>query len=716
VSPVVKKQEEEHPEYFEPITPEMKIQSETFKTLKITNLKKKFSNGKVAVDNLNLEMFTDQIFSLLGHNGAGKTTTISMISGLLVQSAGKIQLFGKESSKNKIFMKSQLGVCPQKNPIFMQLTVYEHLILYSKIKHCRSRMANDGTEIIEKYNLEKSEKEIETILRDIDLWDKRNNIARELSGGQKRKLCVALAFVGGSKVILLDEPTSGMDTFARRHLWEMLKLYKSGRIIILTTHNMDEADYLGDRIGIMSSGKQVTCGSSMFLKNMFGVGYVLNIIKQREDAGKGILEEIQKDLPNSVLMSDYGLEMKVQLEKGQNDKLQKIFENLEERGSEIGIKEFGISLTTLEDVFLKVGNMFNEEAKDDMRILQENNKEKGGNNQNEDAIEKLHKQVSGRLNEYEKVPEDKKEISFDEGLVNEIENSSLVEIRLQSKTKIWFNQLGALIKKRLLYFSRDKGGIICEVVLPLILVIVGLGLTKLELVPYSPAIEMNPEYLSSTKFRINDYSNSKDLASIIEKSGMTSQVLNVGDISELQDNIFANPSTDDVFDFYLGNPSTLSASLTAQNSKTPNYSAPSISNSIYYSVLFNTTYPNAPLVASNTMNDALFKNLTGDDQAYIKTTLEPMSNTIGIKRIDNTADSINIAIMFSLAFAFIPTSIILFFIKERQSGSKYQQLISGMYLSAFWTANFIVDFVKVSFSLTSSILSLHSSCTPSFLL
>lgn len=101
-----------------------------------------------------------------------------------------------------------------------------------------------------------------------------------MSGGQKRKLCVALAFIGGSKVILLDEPTSGMDTYARRLLWEMIKKYKENRLIILTTHNMDEADYLGDRIGIMSDGEMIVCGSSLFLKKKYGAGYELTIVKK----------------------------------------------------------------------------------------------------------------------------------------------------------------------------------------------------------------------------------------------------------------------------------------------------------------------------------------------------------------------------------------------------------------------------------------------------
>lgn len=663
----------------------MQVQSENQKTLKISNLKKKFSNGKVAVDNLNLEMYSDQIFSLLGHNGAGKTTTISMISGMLVQSAGKIELFGYDSSRNKDFMKAKLGVCPQKNPIFKKLTVLEHLFLYSKIKFNEElKLAEDQKEK-KKYDFKAAEQEIETLLRDIDLWDKRKNLASELSGGQKRKLCVAIAFVGGSQVILLDEPTSGMDTFARRHLWEMLKLYKTGRIIILTTHNMDEADYLGDRIGIMSAGKQVTSGSSMFLKNKFGVGYILNIIKNQEKDGPRVLSKIREYLPQAEVISEYGLEMKVQLTKGQNHQFKNLFEHLENFGQKAGVKEFGISQTTMEDVFLKVGNLFNEEVKDDLRLLQEEENEQP---QPDDAFNKLRKQVSTKENEqeidYKKLPSKKNKIQFDQELINQVENGNLVEIQLRSKTKIWFYQLGALMKKRLLYLSRDKGGIICEIVLPLVLVILGLALTKLELVQTSPSAEMNPDYLKATKFRINDNSDTQKLAEKIEKSGLTKEMVSVNDILGLQNVIFENPSTEDVFDFYLSN--SLSSS------------------EIYYNVFFNTTHPNSPLVASSVFNDAIFKLETGNDDAYIKTFLEPMPNTIGLKEIDNTADSINIAIIFSLAFAFIPTSIILFFIKERTSGAKYQQVISGMSLSAFWCANFIIDFVKVNSNRSTSLL------------
>lgn len=166
-----------------------------------------------------------------------------------------------------------------------------------------------------------------------------------------------------------------------------MKMYKNGRIIILSTHNMDEADYLGDRIGIMSSGGLVTQGSSMFLKNKFGVGYILNIIKESEDKGQPIMDKILEIVPGARLSSDYGLEMKVQMQRDDEDNFEELFTFLETEGSTIGVKEFGISLTTLEDVFLKVGNLFDEDALEDNKTLL--SKAESGENEAEAKLKKI---------------------------------------------------------------------------------------------------------------------------------------------------------------------------------------------------------------------------------------------------------------------------------------------------------------------------------------
>jgi ATP-binding cassette subfamily A (ABC1) protein 3 len=133
------------------------------------------------------------------------------------------------------------------------------------------------------------------MLKDIKLNDHENVIAKNLSEGSKRKLSVAIALIGGSKLVLLDEPTSGMDLSSRRTLWNMLKNYKQGRIIILTTHYMDEADILGDRIGIMAEGRLICLGSSLFLKNRFGVGYNLTIVKKSKDEKNPRIEQYLKE-------------------------------------------------------------------------------------------------------------------------------------------------------------------------------------------------------------------------------------------------------------------------------------------------------------------------------------------------------------------------------------------------------------------------------------
>lgn len=121
--------------------------------------------------------------------------------------------------------------------------------------------------------------QIDQTMKDVDLVSKAGAYSKNLSGGQKWKLSVGIALIGNSKLVMLDEPTSGMDLTAWRKIWDMLKRNKDGRVIILTTHFMDEADILGDRIGIMASGKIKCCGSSLFLKKWFGVGYNLVIAK-----------------------------------------------------------------------------------------------------------------------------------------------------------------------------------------------------------------------------------------------------------------------------------------------------------------------------------------------------------------------------------------------------------------------------------------------------
>lgn len=272
-------------EFFEDVTGHVRRDSQT---LKVRNLRKVFSNSKVAVDNTSMTLYSGQIYALLGHNGAGKTTTISMLTGLLEPSGGQAELNGIDIFKDLDYLRHNLGVCPQHNVLFDYLTVREHLELYATFKGI------EGATLIRS--------RVDKLIYEVELVNEQHQLASTLSGGQKRKLSVAIALIGDSKVIMLDEPTSGMDTTTRRRFWDMVKQYKEGRIVILTTHYMDEADILGDRICIMAEGNVQCCGSSLFLKNKFGVGYNLVLAKKgsRGTSTKQIDDYIKKKLPEAT--------------------------------------------------------------------------------------------------------------------------------------------------------------------------------------------------------------------------------------------------------------------------------------------------------------------------------------------------------------------------------------------------------------------------------
>jgi ATP-binding cassette subfamily A (ABC1) protein 3 len=194
-----------------------------------------------------------------------------MLTGLIVPTEGKASVFERDVFRDMQDVRQFMGVCPQHDVLFELLTPMEHLDLFFELK--------GG-------NPSKKAKEIDDMIRDVGLTVDKDKQSGSLSGGNKRKLSVSIALIGQSKLVLLDEPTSGMDLSARRALWNMLRKYRRDRIIILTTHYMDEADVLGDRIGIMAQGQLKCLGSSLFLKNKFGGGYKMVMVKKLKTKNK----------------------------------------------------------------------------------------------------------------------------------------------------------------------------------------------------------------------------------------------------------------------------------------------------------------------------------------------------------------------------------------------------------------------------------------------
>ena len=330
--------------HFQELSEINKQKSEQNQCLKLVNVSKSFDDLK-AVNCFNGELFSNEIFCLLGHNGAGKSTTINMISGIYDPDEGDILLDGRSLVTDKKYLYENIGLCQQEDIFFDYLTVEEHLEYMCKIK---------GSQV--------NRQEIDELITKIDLLPKKKALCSTLSGGQKRKLCIALALIGNSRIILLDEPTSGMDVMARRSLWEFLKNYKKDKIILLTTHFLDEAEYLGDRIGIMTDGQYICCGSSSYLKSKYPCGFNINLIIN----SKIFNENYKTEFYNEILKYEPNAEIKVASKgifsiniQSNNQHVNEIFDYIEKSKTQFGIEDYTVGSTSLEDVFLKLNNKAN---------------------------------------------------------------------------------------------------------------------------------------------------------------------------------------------------------------------------------------------------------------------------------------------------------------------------------------------------------------------
>ncbi|XP_015135098.2 ATP-binding cassette sub-family A member 2 isoform X5 [Gallus gallus] len=321
------------------------------------------TDKKLALNKLSLNLYENQVVSFLGHNGAGKTTTMSILTGLFPPTSGSATIYGHDIRTEMDEIRKNLGMCPQHNVLFDRLTVEEHLWFYSQLKS----MAE-----------EEIRKEMDKMIEDLELSNKRHSLVQTLSGGMKRKLSVAIAFVGGSRAVILDEPTAGVDPYARRAIWDLILKYKPGRTILLSTHHMDEADLLGDRIAIISHGKLKCCGSPLFLKSTYGDGYKLTVVKRQSDTRNStepgqphsppghssvspcseprVSQFIKKYVASCLLISDTNTELSYILpsEAVKKGCFERLFQHLEQSLEELDLTSFGLMDTTLEEVFLKV--------------------------------------------------------------------------------------------------------------------------------------------------------------------------------------------------------------------------------------------------------------------------------------------------------------------------------------------------------------------------
>ena len=245
-------------------------ETDTRPALFAAGITKKYKNGTEAVRGIDLKVSPGESLSILGPNGAGKTTFLRVLTTELLPTEGEVRVFGIDSIKNPTAAKSMIGVTPQDAGVFETLRVREHLELFARIKGLTRQTARRQTD---------------ELLVDLDLKISEHKRVGELSGGQRRRLLIALALIGKPPMLILDEPTTGLDPVSRRAVWKLLKrVAATGTTVIFSTHYMEEAEELSERIAFVNAGKIVALGTLDELRQLFPHRYRLRFTR-REDRG-----------------------------------------------------------------------------------------------------------------------------------------------------------------------------------------------------------------------------------------------------------------------------------------------------------------------------------------------------------------------------------------------------------------------------------------------
>ena len=286
-------------------------QNDANRPLVVERINKRYGSGAHANQDISLTAHPGEMLGILGPNGAGKTTLVRQITTELMPTSGSIRVFGVDVVSDPIAAKNLMGVVPQEAQLFDLLTVHETLRIFGKLRGLSSRDAR----------IRAAE-----LMSDLRLAEYRDVTNVKLSGGLKRRVMVGIAMIANPALIVLDEPTTGLDPQSRRDMWNLMRDYKAqGTTILMTTHYMEEAEELCDRVGIISQGRMLALDTVASLRSAHGFDFKITY------SANG------SDVPSRTIY-------------GKDDR------ELVERVRDMGIRQFSVSRTTLEDVYLALTN------------------------------------------------------------------------------------------------------------------------------------------------------------------------------------------------------------------------------------------------------------------------------------------------------------------------------------------------------------------------
>ena len=624
--------------------------------LRIKNIVKTFEDGKTAVNHVNLNFYKDEIFALLGHNGAGKTTLISMLTGLYEATEGSAYYDGDDIliGNNMDQFRLKLGICPQHDVLFDDLTIREHLEMFSIFKGVSS---------------DDIDNEVNKSINDFQLNEIQDIVIEDLSAGQKRQLSVAIALIGGSKVIFLDEPSSGMDITSRRNLWEILKRQLDQKIIILTTHYMEEASVLGSRIGIINEGRMKCIGTPLFLIERFGKYMSITISKEEDAINENIINYINsrtKDTQCEVLSEEILFRIpKSNYAEGGILNLGDFFNEFDQNLNNLRIKSYSVSMPTLEDVFLNVASEDSKQLEKERRSFSKNN-----------------------------LDDDNDKILFETDFKEDYTNKSK-----------FCNDFYASFKRRLFLILRDLKSFFMEILCPIILVIIGLAVSKVKFKWSSDPWHMDISYIGKQNVLfsgIDTIENVTDYHFYDTYENVTCQTLNIGKFDENEKQEAIVSFIDKV---YETNKDTEDSKLKEVDMTTEDYKG-------YFGALLMLQEENHQYEFVEAINSRVAHGVPIYTFYFLKQIIQkaagrkisidyvhyPLPLTDEFKQRSDQANNSIVVLFVATAFSLIPASFITILVRERINNSKHLMRVSGIDIRAYWIVNYLFELIKYYFT------------------
>ena len=606
--------------------------------LEIRNIVKIFDDGKKAVNGVNLNFYRDEIFALLGHNGAGKTTLLSILTGMYEATKGKAIYEGNNilDSNNIDIFRQKVGICPQHDTLFEELTIREHLEMFSIIKGVSKNKVNS---------------EVSKVLHDFQIEDIQNMLAANLSAGERRKLSIAISLIGGSEVIFLDEPSSGMDITSRRNLWEILKKIIEKKIIILTTHYMEEASVLGNRIGIMAEGVLKCIGTPLFLIEKYGKYLSVNIYKEK-DANNDQIIDFFKSRAEGIETEILTQEILIRIPKNKpnseekNIDIKTFFEDLDNNVQPLRIKNYSAAMPTLEDVFLNIGSV---------------------------RLEEEEMLASGKIDE-----EKNEQILFNQKYIKDF-----------TRSEKFFIDAAALLKKRIYQVYRDKKTLVLEFLCPILLVLVGCLVVQVDIFEDSEPVVCNLETLAKFGDQViyygaldnNDsyYSGEDNLE--FTSTNVTTEFLE-------NDQAYYNST--------LGLQHFIEILYQKEQQGINNFGAlyalktDYVNHQYNWILISNGRARQSPMMYSYLFLSQILQK-EGIDFEY---THYPLPTTNDNQKNSKALNNFCLVFFVSIAFDLIPANFVSSIVAERINNSKHLMRISGVSIVAYWFINFIFELAK----------------------